>query len=80
MINLPPDQRMQRILAMQPEELVRFRKSLSQSELLAAAEGLTPMQRETLACAAGLAADDWGGVAGDRGCCGTSTASGSWRR
>jgi uncharacterized protein (DUF1800 family) len=48
-INLPPDQRMQRILAMPPEELVRFRKSLSRSELLAAAQGLSPMQRETLA-------------------------------
>jgi uncharacterized protein (DUF1800 family) len=48
-INLPPDQRMQRILAMPPEELVRFRKSLSRSELLAAADGLSPIQRETLA-------------------------------
>ncbi len=48
-INLPPDQRMQRILAMPPEELVSFRKSLSQSELAAAAVGLTPIQRETLA-------------------------------
>ncbi|MBB5345938.1 DUF1800 domain-containing protein [Tunturibacter empetritectus] len=48
-INLPPDERMQRILAMPPEELVRFRRSLSRSELLAAAEGLSPMQRETLA-------------------------------
>ncbi|MGF7181271.1 DUF1800 domain-containing protein [Tunturiibacter psychrotolerans] len=47
-INLPPDQRMQRILAMPPDELVRFRKSLSKSELLAAAQGLSPMQRETL--------------------------------
>src|SRR5271170_2617294 len=47
-INLPPDQRMQRILAMPPEELVRFHKSLSRGELLAAAEGLSPMQRETL--------------------------------
>jgi len=48
-INLPPDERMQRILSMPPEELVRFRKSLSKSELLAAADGLFPMQRETLA-------------------------------
>jgi uncharacterized protein (DUF1800 family) len=48
-INLPPDERMQRILAMPPEELMRFRKSLSRSELLAAADGLSPMQRETLA-------------------------------
>jgi uncharacterized protein (DUF1800 family) len=47
-INLPPEQRMQRILAMQPADLLAFRKSLSQSELAAAAEGLTPLQRETL--------------------------------
>jgi uncharacterized protein (DUF1800 family) len=52
-INLPPDQRMQRILAMPPEELVRFRESLSRSELLAAADGLSPIQRETLAALQG---------------------------
>jgi uncharacterized protein (DUF1800 family) len=52
-INLPPDQRMQRILAMPPDELVRFRKSLSKAELLAAAQGLSPMQRETLAALQG---------------------------
>jgi len=52
-INLPPDQRMQQILAMPPEEVVRFHKSLSRSELLAAAEGLSPMQRETLAALQG---------------------------
>jgi uncharacterized protein (DUF1800 family) len=52
-INLPPDQRIQRILAMPPDELVRFRKSLSKSELLAAAQGLSPMQRETLAALQG---------------------------
>ncbi|NYF52178.1 DUF1800 domain-containing protein [Tunturiibacter gelidoferens] len=52
-INLPPDQRMQRILSMPPEELVRFRKSLSRSELLAAADDLSPMQRETLAALQG---------------------------
>jgi uncharacterized protein (DUF1800 family) len=48
-INLPPDRRMERILAMPPAELVSFRKSLSQSELAAAGAGLTPLQRETLA-------------------------------
>jgi uncharacterized protein (DUF1800 family) len=52
-INLPPDERMRRILAMPPKELVAFRKSLSQAELAAAAEGLTPMQRETLAALQG---------------------------
>jgi uncharacterized protein (DUF1800 family) len=52
-INLPPDARVQRILAMSPEELVAFRKSLSRGELAAAAEGLSPMQRETLAALQG---------------------------
>src|SRR5271170_1767484 len=52
-INLPPDERMRRILAMPPKEWVAFRKSLSQAELAAAAEGLTPMQRETLAALQG---------------------------
>jgi uncharacterized protein (DUF1800 family) len=52
-INLPPEQRMQRILAMPPSELVAFRKSLSQSELAEAAEDLTPLQRETLAALQG---------------------------
>jgi uncharacterized protein (DUF1800 family) len=47
-INLPPDERMQRILALPPEQLVAFRKSLSQSELVAAMDGLSPVQRETL--------------------------------
>ena len=52
-INLPPDQRFQRILAMPPAELVAFRKSLSQAELAEAAEGLSPMQREMLAALQG---------------------------
>jgi uncharacterized protein (DUF1800 family) len=47
-INLPPDERMRRILAMPPNELLAFRRSLSQRELADAAEGLTPIQRETL--------------------------------
>ena len=47
-INLPPEQRMQRFLAMSPDELMEFRKSLSQSELADAAEGLTPEQKEIL--------------------------------
>jgi uncharacterized protein (DUF1800 family) len=47
-INLPPDERMRRILAMPPNELVAFRRSLSQRELADAAEGLSPIQRETL--------------------------------
>jgi len=52
-INLPPDERMQRILAMSPDELVAFRRSLSQAELAEASEGLSPMQRETLAALQG---------------------------
>jgi uncharacterized protein (DUF1800 family) len=52
-INLPPEERMRRILAMPPSELIAFRKSLSQAELAEAAEGLSPMQRETLAALQG---------------------------
>jgi uncharacterized protein (DUF1800 family) len=52
-INLPPDERMRRILAMSPTELVAFRRSLSQRELADVAEGLSPMQRETLAALQG---------------------------
>jgi len=47
-VNLPPDQRMQRILAMSPDELIAFRKSLNRNELAAAAEGLSPQQKEIL--------------------------------
>jgi uncharacterized protein (DUF1800 family) len=52
-INLPPDERMKRILAMSPKELVAFRRSLSQAELAEAAEGLSPVQREILAALPG---------------------------
>ena len=52
-INLRPDERMRRILAMPPSELIAFRRSLSQAELAEAAEGLSPMQRETLAALQG---------------------------
>ncbi|MDQ2832272.1 MAG: DUF1800 domain-containing protein [Acidobacteriota bacterium] len=47
-INLPPEERMQRILAMRPQELVAFRTSLSPNEMAAAMDGLTPSERETL--------------------------------
>jgi uncharacterized protein (DUF1800 family) len=47
-INLPPDERMQRILAMSPEEFFAFRKGLRPEELAAAVAGLSPEQRETL--------------------------------
>jgi uncharacterized protein (DUF1800 family) len=52
-LNLPPDERMRRILAMPPSELIAFRRSLSQAELAEAAEGLSPMRRETLAALQG---------------------------
>jgi uncharacterized protein (DUF1800 family) len=52
-LNLPPDERMRRILAMPPAELMAFRRSLSFRELAEAAEGLSPMQRETLAALQG---------------------------
>jgi uncharacterized protein (DUF1800 family) len=52
-LNLPPEERMRRILAMPPSELIAFRKSLSQAELADAAEGLTPIERETLAALQG---------------------------
>jgi uncharacterized protein (DUF1800 family) len=52
-LNLPPDERMRRILAMPPSELIAFRRSLSQAELAEAAEELSPMQRETLAALQG---------------------------
>ena len=52
-INLPPDQRMQRLLALPPEELIAFHRSLSASELAAAAAGLSAEQKEILAALAG---------------------------
>ncbi len=48
-INLPPDARMRRVLAMKPQELIAFRKDLSPDELAGLMEGLSPLQRETLA-------------------------------
>ncbi|MBS1798871.1 MAG: DUF1800 domain-containing protein [Acidobacteria bacterium] len=47
-VNLPPGQRMKRILAMNPDELRAFRKHLNPGELAAAGEGLTPEQKEVL--------------------------------
>ncbi|MEO8735334.1 MAG: DUF1800 domain-containing protein [Edaphobacter sp.] len=54
-INLPPDDRMQRIVAMSPKEFIGFRSALSPSELKEAQEGLSPEQRETLAALQGSA-------------------------
>ena len=39
-INLPPDERMQRMLAMPPAELIAFRKSLSRRELASGCGGV----------------------------------------
>ena len=47
-VNLPPDERVQRILAMQPEEMAALRRSLNPGELAALADGLNPQQREVL--------------------------------
>ncbi|RSL14551.1 uncharacterized protein (DUF1800 family) [Edaphobacter aggregans] len=52
-INLPPDQRVQRILAMPPEELIAFRQSLSAGEQAAAGAGLSAEQKEIVASLAG---------------------------
>jgi uncharacterized protein (DUF1800 family) len=52
-INLPPEQRILRILEMTPDELVSFRKGLNPQELEEVAQGLTPIQRETLAALQG---------------------------
>src|SRR5260370_5036255 len=52
-INLPPDERMRRILEMPPSELVAFRRSVSQGALADAAGGLRPIERETLAALQG---------------------------
>ncbi len=47
-INLPPDERMRRFLALSPDQLTSFWKSLNGEERAAALEGLNPLQRETL--------------------------------
>jgi uncharacterized protein (DUF1800 family) len=45
-INLPPDERMRKVLALSPEDFIAFRQSLSGAELAQFAEGLSPQQRE----------------------------------
>ena len=54
-INLPPDERMDRVLAMKPDELIDFRKSLSRDEVVAFREGLNPQQLEILGALQGSA-------------------------
>lgn len=48
-LSLSPDERMKRVIAMQPSEFVAFRQSLSGGELGQFAQGLTPRQKETFA-------------------------------
>jgi len=43
-----PGQRMQTIMALPPDQLVRFRQSLTARELAGLIEGMTPLQKETL--------------------------------
>ncbi len=45
-LNLPPDQRMQRVIAMSPAEAIAFRRSLSKQELAEFLEGMTPEEQE----------------------------------
>ena len=45
-IDLPPDERMKKVLAMSPSDFVAFRQSLSGGELAQFAQGLNPQQRE----------------------------------
>lgn len=47
-INLPPAERMKKILSLSPGQLAAFRRSLTPAEMAAATEGLTPEQREIL--------------------------------
>ena len=46
---LPPQQRMERVLEMQPEERIRFYQSLSRADRLAFVDGLTPDQAQLFA-------------------------------
>ena len=52
-LDLAPDQRMQKILAMPPEKMIAFRRSLSGDELGQLSQGLSPIQKETLAALQG---------------------------
>ena len=45
-INMPPDERMRKVLALAPADFVSFRQSLSGAELAQFSEGLNPQQRE----------------------------------
>ena len=49
LINLPPEERMQRVLAMAPEDFVAFRQGLSAGDVAQFEQGLTPQQKEIFA-------------------------------
>ena len=48
-VNLPPDERMRKILALPPGDVTAFWERLNGNERAAVVEGLTPVQREMLA-------------------------------
>ncbi len=48
-INLPPDERMHKVLSMAPNDFVAFRESLSAAEVAQFSQGLSPQQREIFA-------------------------------
>jgi uncharacterized protein (DUF1800 family) len=53
LLALDPDQRFHAVLAMQPKDLMAFRRSLSRRETQELAMGMTPEQKETMASLAG---------------------------
>jgi uncharacterized protein (DUF1800 family) len=48
-INLPPEERMRKVLAMAPPDFVAFRQSLSGAEVAEFSQGLSPQQKEIFA-------------------------------
>src|ERR1019366_8773950 len=48
-INLPPEERMRKVIAMAPADFVAFRQSLSGGEVAQFTQGLNPQQREIFA-------------------------------
>ena len=54
-LNLLPDERMQRIIGMSPDEFLAFRRDLNPREMKSLQEGLSPQQKETLEALQGSA-------------------------
>jgi uncharacterized protein (DUF1800 family) len=52
-VQLPPDQRMAKLISMSPEEMVSFRRGVRVPELLALMQGLTPQQKQDVAAMQG---------------------------